>query len=79
MKFDLRLPIGILFSFYGLVLALYGVATNGSQLYERSLNLNINLIWGLVMLAFGAAMLGFAWRARRREAIIKNAKFKIKN
>jgi hypothetical protein len=65
MKFDLRLPIGILFSFYGVVLALYGIVTNGSQLYERSLNLNINLIWGLVMLAFGAVMLGLAWRARR--------------
>jgi HAMP domain-containing protein len=29
------------------------------------LNININLWWGLVLLAFGALMLVFAWRRRK--------------
>lgn len=63
MNFDLRLPIGIMFSFYGLVLAGYGVFSNGDKaLYERSLGININLGWGLVMLTFGAFMLLMAFR-----------------
>ena len=63
MNFDLRFPIGFLFSFYGAVLILYGLLGN-SQIYERSLGININLDWGVVMLIFGAAMLGLAMRAR---------------
>jgi len=57
MNFDLRLPIGILFSFYGLVLSIYGLTTGGSEIYQRSLGININLLWGVVMLVFGMAML----------------------
>ena len=66
MKFDLRFPIGALFSFYGVVLALYGFATNNSDVYQRSLGININLAWGLVLLVFGVAMLWLAWRAGNR-------------
>jgi len=66
MNFDLRFPIGALFSFYGVVLALYGLATNNSDAYQRSLGININLAWGLVLLVFGVAMLWLALRARRR-------------
>ena len=65
MNFDLRLPIGLLFSFYGLLLAIYG-AISDSTIYERSLNINMNLRWGLVLLVFGVAMLILAWRARGR-------------
>ncbi len=68
MNFDLRFPIGIMFSFYGLLLSGYGLFTNGDQaLYERSLNININLGWGLVMLAFGVAMLLLSRRGRKGE------------
>jgi hypothetical protein len=66
MKFDLRFPIGALFSFYGVVLALYGLVTNNSEVYQRSLGNNINLAWGLVLLLFGVAMLWLAWRAGHR-------------
>ena len=66
MNFDLRLPIGIMFSFYGVVLSGYGLMTNGDKaLYERSLGININLIWGLVLLAFGAFMFIMAMRGGR--------------
>jgi hypothetical protein len=64
MKFDLRLPIGILFSLYGVVLVLFG-ATSDKELYVRSLGYNVNLWWGLALLVFGALMLLGAIRGRK--------------
>ena len=58
MGLDLRKPIGYFFIALGLILAIYGLITNGNtEMYQRSLNLNINLIWGGVLLVFGLAML----------------------
>ena len=34
-------------------------------MYERSLGININLGWGVVLLAFGAIMLLLALRGRK--------------
>jgi hypothetical protein len=63
---DIRLPIGGLFTVLGLLLAGYGVATNGDAArYERSLSVNVNLWWGLVMLVFGALLLLLARRSSR--------------
>jgi hypothetical protein len=59
MNFDLRLPIGILFSIYGVLLIGYGLVSD-KAIYERSLGININLGWGVVMLVFGGAMLAMA-------------------
>lgn len=64
MNFDLRFPIGILFSAYGVMLSVYGTFTNGSEIYKKSLGDNINLQWGIVLLVFGLMMLGLAIRAR---------------
>jgi protein-S-isoprenylcysteine O-methyltransferase Ste14 len=61
MKFDLRLPIGILFTIYGVLLVVFGL-TSDPKIYERSLGININLRWGLLLLLFGLAMLFLAWR-----------------
>ncbi len=36
------------------------------QLYKRSLDININLCWGIVLLIFGALMLIMAWRGRNQ-------------
>lgn len=66
MNFDLRLPIGIMFSFYGVVLVLYGLLGDKAQ-YARSLGININLIWGIVLLVFGALMLVLARRSARNK------------
>ncbi|PYO72211.1 MAG: hypothetical protein E6K55_15375 [Gemmatimonadetes bacterium] len=66
MKLDLRLPIGLMFGIYGAIFVLFGL-TSDKAIYERSLGINVNLWWGLVLLAFGAGMLAFAVRARRRE------------
>ena len=65
MNFDLRLPIGIIFSIFGVLLAGYGLV--GAPAYNaRSLGINMNLDWGLVLLAFGLFMLFLAVRAIRR-------------
>jgi len=65
MNFDLRLPLGLIFGFYGLVLVLYGLLTRGSAAYARSLDLNVNLIWGAVLFVFGASMLLAALRGKQ--------------
>ena len=61
MKLDLRLPIGLMFSLFGVILVLYGLVSD-KTIYERSLGINVNLWWGLVLLAFGLVMLGFSVR-----------------
>ena len=64
MRLDVRLPIGLMFTFLGAMLFIYGYVTPNTA-YSASLGINVNLQWGLVMLVFGATMLGFALRARR--------------
>jgi hypothetical protein len=65
-RLDLRYPIGGLFTVLGLILAGFGIATSGdTAMYERATAVNINLIWGLVMIAFGVLMIVLAIRARR--------------
>ena len=56
MRLDLRYPIGILFTLYGLMLAGYGLLSDKAS-YTRSLGININLSWGIVLLVFGLGML----------------------
>ena len=63
---DVRYPIGGLFVVIGVILAVFGVATSGdAELYARATAVNLNLWWGIVMLAFGACMWGLAVRAGR--------------
>lgn len=66
MGLDIRTPIGLMFSIFGLLLAGYGLLTRGSAIYQRSLGYNINLEWGLVLLVFGGVMLWLGWRGGRR-------------
>jgi hypothetical protein len=60
MGLDLRLPIGLLFLSYGVILTGYGVLKP-----LEVLGINVNLIWGVVLAAFGAGMLLLARRSRR--------------
>jgi hypothetical protein len=64
VRLDLRLPIGLLFSLFGVILVVYGLVSD-SGLYARSLGINVNLWWGLVLLAFGLVMLFFGVKASR--------------
>lgn len=56
MGLDLRKPIGMFFLVLGLILAGYGAMTKGDAMYQLSLGMNINLIWGGVLIVFGLAM-----------------------
>ncbi len=60
MNLDVRTPAGFMFVLLGAVLALYGLVGDAAQ-YERSLGININLVWGAAMMFFGGALL--LWRA----------------
>ena len=55
---DLRYPLGLLLVFYGVILIATG-AIDGTLV----VGVNINLWWGIVLLAFGSAMLYLARRA----------------
>jgi hypothetical protein len=68
MDLDVRLPIGLMFSVFGVLLAGFGLVSDPGIYAEHSLGINVNLDWGLVLLAFGAAMLLVALRARRSRA-----------
>lgn len=65
MQLDIRLPIGWLFTLLGLILTGWGLVSDAS-IYERSLGHNVNLWWGLVMIAFGLVFLMLARRGARR-------------
>jgi hypothetical protein len=64
MNVDLRFPLGLLFFVFGIMLTLFGLFTDRAT-YERSLYINVNLWWGLVMLLFGGLMFFAAWRKSR--------------
>ena len=64
MNLDIRLPIGILFSLLGGILAGYGLLGDASR-NEQSLGVNLNLGWGFVLLVFGVVMSVFGRRAMR--------------
>ena len=69
MNLDLRIPMGLMFSLVGIILTAFGVATNGdAALYARSLGINANLWWGLVLLVFGLTMFLLGQRSQRRLA-----------
>ena len=65
MKLDIRLPLGLLFVVFGVVLVAYGLLGN-KAIYDRSLGININLWWGLAMLVFGLVMVVMGRRGEQR-------------
>lgn len=64
MNFDLRRPLGAMFTLLGAMLVCYGVLSR-PEIYQRSFSMNVNLIWGAVLLVFGGSML---WLGRHTEA-----------
>jgi hypothetical protein len=63
---DLKLPIGWLLSAYGVLLTVYGLLT-GQEMYAISLGINLNLIWGILMLAIGGAFLLAAFMKKAKK------------
>jgi hypothetical protein len=64
MGIDIRLPIGLMFTIFGVFLTIYGALSNPA-IYVRSLGVNVNVAWGVVLLAFGGIMLLLGWRGHR--------------
>jgi membrane-bound ClpP family serine protease len=69
---DLKVPLGILLTFYGLVLTLYGIFT-GPEFYQKSFGVDLNLIWGIAMLVIGIFLLilAFVTRAKKKHGSVK--------
>jgi hypothetical protein len=66
MGLDIKLPIGIMFSIFGILLTFYGLFTNSNVLmYQKSFGINVNIYSGLVMLVFGLAMLLATWKMNK--------------
>jgi ABC-type Fe3+-siderophore transport system permease subunit len=58
MGLDIRWPIGLMFTLIGAILVVYGAITGKDPMYDKhSLGINVNLIWGVLLLAFGLFML----------------------
>jgi hypothetical protein len=55
MQLDIRLPIGLMFTVLGALLVVFGLIEDKS-VFQRSLGINVNLWWGIVMLIFGIVM-----------------------
>jgi hypothetical protein len=55
MGLDIRWPIGLMFTLIGVLLAINGAVVKSN--HAISLGININLIWGVVLLVFGVLML----------------------
>jgi hypothetical protein len=64
MPLDIRVPIGLMFTLMGALLAAYGLF-GSHEIYARSLGLNINLIWGSVLLVCGAFLIVMGSRPGR--------------
>jgi Na+/melibiose symporter-like transporter len=69
MSLDLRIPMGLMFTLVGIILTAFGFATNSNAaLYERSMGINVNLWWGIVLLIFGQIMFQMGRRSQSRLA-----------
>ena len=54
MGLDIRWPIGLMFTLIGVLLTAFGLVKKAESI---SLDININLVWGVVLLVFGVGML----------------------
>ncbi len=67
MGLDVRVPVGLMLGIMGTLLLAYGLLGDQS-IYARSLGLNINAIWGSVLLVAAAVFLILASRRPRAAA-----------
>ncbi len=65
MGLDIRIPLGLIFLITGGIMSAFGLYTRGNvSLYQRSLGINLNLAWGIVMFVFGLIMFVVGRRQR---------------
>jgi multisubunit Na+/H+ antiporter MnhG subunit len=56
MGLDIRIPLGLIFLLTGGMMSIFGLVTRHSDIYEKSMGINMNLGWGAVMFLFGLVM-----------------------
>ncbi len=66
-QLDVRWPIGLLFLAIGFVVALYGLSAHPEVPGGLDRGVNLDLVWGVVLVLFGAFMIWGARRASRRQ------------
>jgi hypothetical protein len=65
MGLDIRIPLGLIFLIIGGLMSIYGFLTrHTTAIYEKSMGINLNLTWGLLMLLFGLIMFYFGRRQK---------------
>jgi hypothetical protein len=63
---DIRIPIGLMFSILGVLITIFGFVTMANaEMYQKSLNINVNIIMGILMFVFGVIMLFFAFKKKK--------------
>ena len=68
MGLDIRIPIGLMFSIFGVLITLFGLFTNSDKaMYVKSLSINMNIWMGITMLIFGLCMLLLVKLAKKKE------------
>jgi hypothetical protein len=61
MQLDVRVPVGLMLGTMGVLLVGYGIFGDHA-IYARSLGININAVWGSVLVAVAAVLLVLARR-----------------
>jgi hypothetical protein len=63
---DIRTPIGLMFTIIGVLISIFGFITiSNTEMYHKSLGINVNIVMGLLMLVFGLIMLFYARRKKK--------------
>jgi hypothetical protein len=65
MSMDIRFPIGFMFTITGLIITIWGLVSS-PEIYQKSLNVNVNLWTGLGMLVFGLSFLLMSLMAAKK-------------
>ena len=64
---DIRFPIGLMFTILGVLITIFGFITmSNTEMYKQSLDINVNIIMGILMLIFGLIMLFMAVRKKKK-------------
>ncbi|HKK62036.1 MAG TPA: hypothetical protein VJ951_05725 [Bacteroidales bacterium] len=73
MGLDIKIPIGMMFVIFGIMLTIFGLTTSGDDMYNISLGKNINLFSGIGMFIFGAFMLIISDLVRKKKLVDEDA------
>lgn len=66
MNLDLRIPMGLMFTLIGIILAAFGASNRSNvETFSRSLGLNVDLWWGIVLFVFGQVIFQLGRRQKR--------------